>query len=162
MKNLLIILTATTFLACSNSNDSNEIKQFYNVDTKVEFSIFNSQNEDLLNPENPNHLNTSNFKVFYIINGEKKEVNQANLDYSRGFKIYKHENEYRIGIFLNSSDSSDKPITEIQWNDGDTDTIEVSYQRTDNGVLQNIIWLNGELIWERGNNTIDPYFVLTK
>lgn len=162
MKNLLIILTVTTFLACSDSNDSNEIKQFYNFDASLEFSVFNSQNEDLLNPKNPNHLNTSDFKVFYVINGEKQEVYDANMAYPRGFNIYEHENEYRIRIFLNHTDSEEKPITEIQWNDSDTDTLEVSYHKTGNAILQNIIWLNEEQIWERGDNTTDPYFVLTK
>lgn len=163
MKNLLIILTVTTLLACSKSDETNEIKQYYSFDANLEFSIFNSLNEDLLNPENTNHLNTSKFKVFYVINGEKQEVYESNLDYPRKFKIFKHENEYRIRIFLNYTDSAEKPITYIQWNESDTDTIEVSFNRIENvAVLQDIIWLNGEQIWVRGDNTTDPYFVLIK
>ena len=68
MKNFLIILTVTTFLACRNSDDMNEIKYAFCFDANLDFSVYNAQNEDLLNPENPNHLDTSNFKVFYVIN----------------------------------------------------------------------------------------------
>lgn len=160
----LIILTVATFsfLACSKSDESDEMDEQFNIDAKLEFSVFNTQIEDLLNPENPNHLNTSNIKILYVINDEIQEVYDPNTDNPRNFMLYKHESEYRIKIFLNHSETADKPITYIQWNDSDTDTIEVSYQRTQNAILQNIIWLNGEQIWERGNNTVDPYFVLTK
>ncbi len=136
--------------------------QYYNLDASLEFSVFSLQREDLLNPENPNHLNTENLKLFYVINGENQEVYNPNMDNPKSFKIYEYENEYRIRIYLNHTETADKPITYIQWNDSDTDTIEVSYQRTQNAILQNNIWLNGEHVWERGSNTVDPYFVLTK
>jgi hypothetical protein len=160
MKNLLIILTMTTLFACSESNEV--VKQYHNIDVGIEFSIFNSENEDLLNPENPNHLDVSKIKLFYIINGERKEVYNSNLTSPRNFMIYKHENEYRIRIFLNHTDTSDKPITYIQWNESDTDTIEVTYKRNQNAILKNNVWLNSEKIWERESETVEPYFILIK
>lgn len=160
MKNLLIILTAITFFSCDSSNE--EEQQYFYHSAVLEFSIFNSQNEDLLNPENPNHIDVSNIKLFYQINEEKQEVYNVDMDHPKGFSIYKHENEYRIKVGLNHSETSDKPITYIQWNDNYTDTIEVTFKRNQNSLLQDKIWLNGVLIWERGDNTIDPYYVLTK
>jgi len=161
MKNLLIILTAITFFACDKSNDM-ETQYAYNFDVGLEFSILNLQNEDLLNPENPNHINEANIKLFYQINGEKQEVYNAEMDNPRGFVIFKHENKYRIEVGLNHSETSGNSITYIQWNDNDTDTIEVAIKRTQYSILQDKIWLNGILIWQRGDNTTDPYFVLTK
>ncbi|NLP59421.1 hypothetical protein [Lutibacter sp. B1] len=159
MKNLIIILVVSLFFSC---NETNEMVEQFNYQASIEFSILNSQNEDLLNPENSNHLDETKIKLFYVINGIKQEVNNPNYDYPRGFRIYKHENEYRIGVTLNSNELTEKPITYIQWNDNDIDTIEVVFNRTQNSVLQNMIWLNGTQVWERGNNTIDPYFVLIK
>ncbi|MFT7898647.1 hypothetical protein VBY74_01570 [Tenacibaculum ascidiaceicola] len=137
-------------------------QQFYNLDASIEFSIFNTLNEDLLNIENPMHLNRSSFKVFYEINGKKTEVNNPNLDYPKGFKIYKHVNEYRIRIFLNYSKTENIPTTYIQWDDNKTDTIKTFYQKSQNSILQDIIWLNGEKIWKRTNNNSKPHFVLIK
>ncbi|MFN3271840.1 MAG: hypothetical protein ACK40Y_04685 [Cloacibacterium caeni] len=160
MKNLFLTLATTIFIACNQSDEVNP--QYYNIEAKVEFSLINLENEDLLNPENPNHLDTSKLKIYYVKNEQSQEVNNSNSDYPKGFRIYKHEKEYRIAVFLNHSDAEEKPITYIKWNDEDTDTIKVAYQRSEKGILQNIIWLNGNKVWERGNNTIDPYFVLEK
>ncbi|MGY0407599.1 MAG: hypothetical protein ACWIPJ_04490, partial [Polaribacter sp.] len=60
------------------------------------------------------------------------------------------------------TETSSKPVTYIQWNDIDTDTIAITCNRTKNSVQQNKIWLNAKQVWELGNNTIDPYFKLIK
>lgn len=160
MKNLLIILVAIMLFACSKSNEIEE--QQYNLEVGVQFSVFNSQNEDLLNPENPNHLDVTTIKLFYVVNGENQEVYNPDLDNPRNFRIFKHENEYRISVILNHSETSGKTMTYIQWNNSDVDTIEATIKKTQNSLYKDEIWLNGIHIWERGNNTIEPYFVLRK
>lgn len=159
MKKIILILAVFALFAC---NKSNEMEEQYNLYAGLEFSVVNSQNEDLLDTTNANHLKASEIKLFYQIDGEIVEVFDADMQFPRGFMIFKHENEYRIGVSLNHTESSDKPVTYIQWNENDTDTIEVVYNRTPNSVVQNKIWLNGELVWELGDNTIDPYFILVK
>ena len=157
----MIILTVTTLISCSKTDDM-DVQYKYNLDASIEFSLFNAQNEDLLNPENPNHINTDDIRLYYVINGESQEFFKGNLDHPRGYMIEENEGIYRIRVFLNHAESENKPITYVRWNDMDTDTIEVSYRRTQYSVLQDTIWLNGEQIWEIGNNTVDPYFVLEK
>lgn len=159
MKKSILILAATMLFACSKSNEIEE--QQYNLEVGLEFSVFNSQNEDLLNPENPNHLDVADIKLFYVINGEKQEVYDPNLDSPRNFRIFKHENEYRIGVSLNH-ETSGKTMTYLQWNESDVDTIEATIKKTQNSLYSDEIWLNGIHIWERGDNTIDPYFILVK
>jgi hypothetical protein len=158
MKNTLIILIVITFFACDKSKEP--VDGFY-LYAGLEFSVLNSQNEDLLDPENPNHLDVAKIKLFYVIDGETQEVYDADMDSPRNYRVFKHENEYRIAVFLNCSETSDKPITYIQWNNSDTDTIEAVYKRYHNSVLQNKLWLNGEQIWELGDD-VAPYFVLIK
>jgi hypothetical protein len=162
MKNLLIILMISTLLACSNNSQSNDMEEQngYYLNAGIEFSIVDSDNKDLLNPENLNYLDINNIKLFYLINGEKKEIYNPNMDYPRNFLIYQHENEYRIRIFLNHTDTEDKPMTYVQWSEKDIDTIETIYRRTQNSIIQETLWLNGEQIWEIGD--IEPYFVLIK
>ncbi len=161
MKNLLIILAITTFFSCNKSDDS-EIPYGTNLDRGIQFSVFNSENEDLLNPDSPNHLDVSKIKLFYVVNGEEIEVYNPNLDHPRNINIFEYENVYRIGISLNDTETSDRPITYLRWNDQDFDTIEVTYERSPGAVLKNRVWLNGEEVWERGDNTIDAYFTLIK
>ena len=159
MRYLLIILTATLLFSCDKSDEP--IKGII-VDTAIEFSVLNSQNEDLLNPETPNHIDTEGIKLFYVIDGETQGVYDSSRNYPRNFLVFKHENTYRIRVFLNDADTADKSVTYIQWNDNDTDTIEAIFKRPTNGILVEKIWLNGEHIWERGDNTTDAYLVLTK
>ncbi|MFD2034013.1 hypothetical protein ACFSKL_04380 [Belliella marina] len=161
MKNLLIVIAISTFFSCSNTDEIDELN--FTLIAGLEFSIFNAQNEDLLNPGNPNHLNTDDIRLFYVINGESQEFFKGNLDNPRGYLIGEHEGIYRIGIYLNHAETEDRPITYIQWNNNiETDTIEVSYRKIQHAVIQETIWLNGEQIWEIGDNTSDPYFVLEK
>jgi hypothetical protein len=159
MKKIIIVLAVFTLFSC---NKSNEVEEQFNIYAGIEFSVFNSQNEDLLDTATANHIEASEIKLFYQVDGEIKEVFDANMQNPRNFMIYKHENEYRIGVSLNHTETSDKPVTYIQWNENDTDTIEVIFNRTPNAIIQDRIWLNGNLIWELGDNTIDPYFVLIK
>lgn len=163
MKNLLIALSAVFIMSCNKDNNTAGVS-IYSV---VEFSIFNSENEDILDPDNPDHIDESNFEIFYEIEGEKvefyKTINPGvTLDYGRGFKIYEHENEFRIAIFINHDDSSAKPITYVHWNDNDIDTIKATFNRRGGSIIQEIIWLNGEKVWEIGDNTKEPYFTLIK
>lgn len=159
MKNKISILALVILFSCSNSNEIEESYLYYNA---IEFSIKNSENEDLLDPANPNHINTENIRIFYLINGVKQEVFNPEMQTPRNFLIFKHANEYRIGISLNHSETEEYPITFVQWNERDTDTIKVEYKRTLNSTIQQILWLNGQKIWELGDNTIDPFFVLIK
>lgn len=163
MKNLLIILTIITLFACDKSNEVKEqvLEYQYNLDVALEFSVFNSQNEDLLNPENPNYINQENIELLYVIDGKTQQAYSSNSDYPKNFLIYKHADEYRIRVFPNNSETEAKPITYIKWSNSDTDTIEVVYERTQNAVSQRKIWLNGDQIWDWAEN-MDPYFIIVK
>lgn len=163
MKNLLFIFAIITLFSCSKSNES-EIPYGTNLDRGINFSVFNTENEDLLNPENPNHLDVSKIKLFYVIDGIEKEFYNPNLDNPRNIFIFEDETEnvYKIGIVLNDTETSERPITYIRWNDVDSDTVEATYERAPGAILKNKVWLNGEQVWERGDNTIDAYFILIK
>jgi hypothetical protein len=158
MKKLILIAISIIIYSCNESQQEDS----YNLYVGVEFSIINSENEDLLNPESTNKIDVDKIRIYHLINGKKTYYFKGNLDSPKGFKVYKHENEYRIGIALNHTETSAKPITYIEWNENDTDTIEATFKSSNSSLIQQKIWLNGKEVWELGNNTIDPFFVLSK
>jgi hypothetical protein len=162
MKKIWIILVTIIICSCESTDEKKEFGMY--VAASIDFSILNAQNEDLLNPENPNHLDVSKIKVFYIIDGISQEIYRPNLVRSRGFNIFKNDNnnEYRIVVDLNISNNSDKAITYIQWSETDTDTIEATYKRAYNVLRTKKIWLNGDFVWEEKGINDSPYFKLIK
>lgn len=162
MKNLLILLAViVTSLGCKKSNQS--ISNRFILQAAIEFSIQDTQNIDLLNPNNPNHIDPNKVRLFYLVNNEPKLFYEPNLDAPFGVRM-NTERGNRIGISLNYSDQGDKSTTYIQWNENDRDTVEVSYHRHLSSVLMEKVWLNSKLIWEanREGVLLDPYYTIIK
>lgn len=162
MKKIWLILLTTIIYSCESTDEKKEFGMF--IDSSVEFSVFSAKNEDLLNSENPNNLDTSKIKLFYVVDGVAQEYYRSNLDRPKGFKIFKYENnkEYRIIVDLNDLDKSEKTITYIQWSETDRDTIEATFERAYNILRTKKIWLNGNLVWEEKGQGYSPYFKLIK
>lgn len=162
MKKLLIILTILTFFACDSNDDNKDFYMYVNISTY--FSVFNVQGDDLLDPENPNHIDTSKIKIFYVINGVKKELTDNPKKYELYTKEQKNINAYSIEVIMNDSEKIKKSITYVQWNEKDTDTIEATYVRDKKNVIYpKEVWLNGTLV--TGNTKEyggSPYVILTK
>lgn len=161
MKNLIFLTLIITFANCNKTDEMLPQPLQFNIDASVEFSILNSQNEDLLNPNTPNHIAESDIKIFYLINGKNIEVFDPSKTNPRKFYIFKHLNEYRIRISQNISETEEKPITYIQWNKNDTDTIQVTYNRTPAVIQQRKIWLNNKQIWDWTQDK-EPFFIIRK
>lgn len=159
MKNLILLLAIFTFVSCEDSKE-----EFYNLEMGFDFSVINSNNEDLLNPSTSNSYKYEDIKLYYLVNGIKEEVFDSNLDNPRNFSIYKDERDarYKIGLFLNHIDKSEITTTYLSWNENETDTIESKLRRGTNGIIREKVWLNGKLIWEINDNTIQPYYLITK
>ncbi len=159
MRKIIFILIAISCFACSKSNE--EIPDFY-LGASFDFSVFNAQNEDLLNPATTDHFEATEIKVFYVIDGEVIEIyDPSNVEAPRKFVIYKHENEYRMQVYLNFSDTSEKPITYVQWRNNDTDTIEAIFERIDGNITKRKVWLNDQEIWDWSTNE-NEYFKIIK
>jgi len=160
MKKLILFLVVVSLFACSKSDEASSA---VHLDVTFDFLISNSENVDLLDPSSPNHFKEEDIKLFYEVDGERIEVYDPLMDNPRNFFLYKHENEYRIKVFLNDFNTSDKSITYIQWNDTDTDTVEALFNRTGNSVQVSKVWLNEIEIWDLTTDTDDnQYFTLIK
>lgn len=160
MKKLILFLAITSFFACDKVDEI--LIRGFDQNTLFEFSVFNSQDVDLLDPTTPNHLEEDDIKIFYEIDGKMIEVYESHLDHPRKLFIFEHENEYRIRVFLNHSDTSDEPITYIQWNDDDTDTVKATFERAKNYLRISKVWLNDTEIWDMSSGWENQHFKLIK
>lgn len=150
IKKLLLFLVSIAFFSCDSTNENRCLSYFYSV--SVDFYVLNTQGEDLLNPKNPNCLDVSKIKLFYIVNGVSQEYFRPNLDASRGFIILKPEegSNYRIRIMMNDLDKSEKKITYVQWNEMDKkDIFESTLEITECYTEIKKVWFNGKLLWDR-------------
>ncbi len=157
-----LVFAILTLSSCSKSNDDEPQIQ-HSINRGVEISLKNINGEDLLDPNKPNSYNAENIKLYYLINGEKQEVFDQNMDYPRNFLIFKHESEYRIRIFQNDTETEIEPlpITFVEWNATDTDTLQAEFYKAD-GLIQVIkTWFNGELKWD-GENGQENFFTIIK
>lgn len=136
MKYLVFMISfSALFLSCEKSQ-KNEF-----ISTSVDIYVQNAIGEDLLEST---YL-SSFIKLFYEIDNEKVEVYNENLDAPRGIKIVEIEGTQALRVTLNTSDN-DYPITYIEWNEFDTDTIRNNYTKTDDGLVFRLdtLWYNGE------------------
>ncbi len=154
---ILFILTGFGFILTACSGDEKPTNSTI-ISKSVEISIRDMNGNDLLDPQNPNAYIEDEIKVFYLVNGVPEEVLWANMDHSRGFNISNRANEYRIAVFLN--DNENQPITYIQWNGTDADTLRAEFRRWDNGIEVRKVWFNDVLRWEFSDG--DSYFEIMK
>ncbi len=143
MKNLFFILLIMLFISCNKDDKASIV-----VSTHVDISVKDAKGNNLLNPNNPKSLNQALIKIIYEIKGKKTVFFEEHLDAPGGFSVFKHENEYRMRVFLNSDKNEAYPITYIQWNDKDTDTLKCKISRKAGNTICNQLWFNGKHVWQ--------------
>lgn len=156
MKSILrIILILFIFNSCKKE----EPLAFY-IDCGVEITVKNKDGKDLLNPLTPGALLSQNIKIYYLINGVKKEVNYGNYVNPQNFNILELDGIYRMRLILNQAD----PIstTYIQWNASDTDTLKSQIYRPEGLITCKGIWFNDSLVWSWENYSKERSFEIVK
>lgn len=144
-----------SLLSCQN-DDNNDC--CINVESDVLIQLENSEELDLLNPLSPNSIDSENIQIKYQMeNGEKKLVNDPNLDAPKGFYIVPpnetQTENYSLQLFLNTDyiGAENTSQTFIEWSSTDMDKIKSEFIRDNNNLLVSKIWVNDELSWERTN-----------
>lgn len=159
MKKLLFLFPAILLIySCKKENQMPPYGAF--VDGTFEFSLHNMQNEDLLDPNNPNHIiDTANIKVFYEKDGKLIAYQEPRYIHSKGYTIYQHPDGYRAIIHFNLPEKSGNAKTYIEWNNKLRDTLEASFFIPENSysVYKQKVWLNGKLIWNFDDGTKSLY-----
>lgn len=160
MKKQFILLIAL-FALMSCKKEKEPVVNNYIVNSSMLFSLVNSQNEDLLDPNTPNAIDVSKIRVFYVENNETKLYFDGNMDAPFGYKLNTEQGN-RIVVFFNNSKMEERPITYIQWRENDRDKIEVQYIKNIPSILKEKVWLNGKLIWQEQDVQTKNYYTIVK
>ena len=146
MKNIILICSCLILFSCSKKSESDVWD--INIDIKVE----TEGGVDLLNPEAENSYNKADIELFYLLNGEEFSHSCGNCDFPKNYRFFEHEGQFIMRITPSDKiqDDGSDPITYIQWNENDRDTLQCKIYRNDNGgfVSCTKIWLNGNLEYD--------------
>ncbi len=129
------------------------------VSIGVDISVKDSAGNDLLDPSFPGSFKEDSIRLYYLENGKRVEVYYSNMTDPRNFFIFYENSEYLIRIFPNDDKSSDYPVTYIDWDKSDEDTIKCVITRTRNTTNVTKVWFDGQLKWQAGTR---EYFEIIK
>lgn len=139
-----------------------------NIDTSFRFNVLDSDQLDLLDPSNPEHLKLQDLVVSFLLDGEKVEVYDSKINHLRSFpRIIEPEplagvDKYVLNVILNSSKDEEMPTTYLEWKDGSVDTLEAEFHRSSNTVILIKLWLNGDLIYDTAAGIGAQFYPLVK
>ncbi|SFB90195.1 hypothetical protein INR75_07870 [Zunongwangia sp. SCSIO 43204] len=157
-KLLLGILGAFLAIGCSQERPGADT---FNLDVAVEITVQNEKGQNLLDPKTEGAINPEDIKLYYVEDGKAQEVYDETSDLPKSFMIFQTGGTYRMRILQNHVDSDDRPLTLIQWNETDVDTIQSEYLKGDRYIIQDKIYYNGKLSWSTGDS-FEPYFEVVK
>lgn len=151
MKQILFVLFIVIAVSC-NKDDDDCGCTIISLDTNI--SLKNAAGEDLLDPNNPNSYKESQIKTYYLIDGEEKIAD------TEEFIFEDIDGIYRLRVFVNSKGNDEFPITYIDWNETDRDTIKSEIYKTDNNTTAINIWYNDELKWGAENLSAREFTII--
>ena len=120
------------------------------------FGIFVSdeQGVDLLDPANENSYKADSIDIYWLIDGVKTRIYEANLAYPEYFAIHldPNHNLYFMQLFLNSKiDENNRTITYVKWNSTEEDKFECEFEFLEVNYFMRKLWFNDSLIWDWDN-----------
>lgn len=160
-KILLGIVGALLAIGCSQERPGDGT---FNLDVAVEVAIENNKGQDLLNPNTENAIKAEDIKLYYVENGKAYEAEAEDLKNGEAQKniiVFQRGDRYRVRIMQNHSSEEDTPLTLIQWNSSDIDTIKSEFLKGDRYIIQDKIYYNNKLSWT-SNDSFEPYFKVVK
>lgn len=148
MKKIFFLITILLFMVYGCNKDQSDI-----VDVGIQIYLQDKNGNDLLNPTSVNTYNNQNIKIFYNNNNEVSEYFCSQCTtMQNGYEIliYPPANSnyaFVLSPNINIQNNSTDPVTYIQWNETDRDTIQCHIDRdVDAGsIICTKVWYNGVL-----------------
>ncbi|MBN2732560.1 MAG: hypothetical protein JXR26_09040 [Balneolaceae bacterium] len=133
------------------------------VNRKIDLSFISKNGEDLLNPDHPEAINLQNITVYYLRDGEKIQVPNAN--HPNVVSILSPSettlSRYYLRLFANAIEEQIQAKTLIRFSDGSVDTLNVEYFDEDDLTAPAKVWYNQQLRWTKEANE-PPFITITK
>ena len=167
MKKLLALLLFPLLVAAC-TKEGGEASE---ISAGITLQIIDAQNQDLLDPAStsPKAVDLSKVKVYYIREGKEVLFYRENMDGSRGFQLIKPQLGHpHYGLLLGLDCESKETVTTtiVEWEDGRRDVFKTAFYRLSEPslqILQQKIWLNGELIWDNNRDSgKTPIYKITR
>lgn len=140
MKNLIPIILLL-FISCSKDNNK---KNASVEQANIDISLKDANGVDLLG--NNTYL-FSNINIKYLVNGN---ITTPTFEGTQPLFLNDANMPIRIRVFMNNDSSEEYPITYINWNSNDTDTIKAHFIRgNSNGedyLSFDKVWINNNLV----------------
>ncbi len=149
MKHFLLLLIIFSMISC----DKNSTEDFF-AETSFDISYFDTNGNDLLNPNEPISYKREDIDIYYLINGEKIKQYHEHLSNPEFFFISDEirENKYFMALTPNDQnlDNNNRAITYIDFGNNVEDKVECEFKTYENSSRIQVvkIWYNDELKWE--------------
>jgi len=114
-----------------------------------DIAFCNQEGLDLLDPNKAVSFKESEIDIYTIIDGEKTQVYEANLDHPEHFFVYYHDDigKYFLRIFSVGDIIDEISTTYINFGDGTEDRID--FEISGPHVIK--VWYNEVLMWDVSN-----------
>ncbi|MCB0846958.1 MAG: hypothetical protein KDE26_27095 [Bacteroidetes bacterium] len=118
-------------------------------DVGLDIFVENNKGENLLSPATANYIDWKAIRLFYLMEDQKVEIYDLNMDCPRNICLLNELNSEWIRVIPYFLNDEEYPITYIEWNEFDTDTIQCHFLRENNGSIQvcDQVWLNGSQVY---------------
>ena len=150
------LIVIALFTGCIDIND--EMDCCVIIEAAAFFKVSNAEGLDLLDPTNPEGIDTSLIKLIYKNqDNEMIEVYNSQLGAPKGYTIISPELEgtYELKVYLNTETIKDKiSYTYIEWPDRSKDEIKAEFYLSKNNTSVKKIWVNRELEWDQSNRDV--------
>jgi hypothetical protein len=172
MKQILYISIIATIIlfSCDENNGTDDLTKYSGilVSSTIDVYFKDSLGNDLLDTLNENHYDSSDLKLFNLIDGQMVEFRKNEMDgtIKTGILFYHRDDINSYCVLLNELNGSKfdevvegtkttfKSISYLQLNEHDMDTIKLEEEHIilpDRGLTSSVItkvWYNNELKWE--------------
>jgi len=145
MKNSFLIPLLIMIISCSDSKENNNLPQSIIVAKSISIELKNNEGSNLLGS---NEYPISDIAATYLVNGKIVQSNSPH-DYPNNVLFYNKNQGTQI--FLNDSSSEEFPITYIKWNKTEIDTIKSHFNRANNSIIIDKLWIFENNNWKEIN-----------
>lgn len=145
-------------MSCSKDSKKGDV-----LSTHIDIKLENISGNDLFDPSVNNSYNQDNIRLIYVLDGVEEYYLCGNCDYQKGYFFFERNGKYVLRIYPNFEAQQDgtDPITYIQWEQNDRDTVQCHIERNEDGsyIFCTKVWYNDSLVYD---NNGERYFTVIK